>query len=344
VNLIGDHTDYTGGFVLPMAIDLGTTVCVRPRAGEGSIELTSADADGMASIPIGGALGPGGNASHGSARSVATIEPLWARYAAAGVAAAQPSLGGTGWVTSSLPIGAGLSSSTSLVVGVAVALGLPIGPARSVESARLCQQAEQLACGVPGGMMDQLAALAGIDGHALLINCTSLEITPIAIPVGVDVVAAHCGRPRLLAGSPYAERRAQCDAAAALVGPLSQASAGDLAGIVNPVVRRRARHVLSENERVLGFAEALAKGDLAGAGQLMLQSHESLARDFEVSVPALDALVEALVSLPGVFGARLTGGGFGGCVVALTERGAVHPGMVPYRCWVVRPSGGATAW
>jgi galactokinase len=192
--------------------------------------------------------------------------------------------------------------------------------------------------------MDQLAALAGTEGHALLIDCTSLEITPIVIPAGVDVIVAHSGQPRRLAGSAFAERRAQCDAAAALVGPLSSARVPDLAGIGDPIVRRRARHVLSENERVRAFAQALGAGDLTGAGQLMLQSHESLARDFEVSTAALDSLVEELLSLPGVLGARLTGAGFGGCAVALTERGAVDPGMVPYRCWVVRPSGGAKAW
>jgi galactokinase len=155
---------------------------------------------------------------------------------------------------------------------------------------------------------------------------------------------AHSGQERLLSASAYAERRSECDRAVELIGPLSQAATTDLAAIADPVVRRRARHVLSENGRVRAFAEALASGDLAAAGQLMLQSHASLADDFQASTPALDALVETLVSTPGVLGARLTGAGFGGCVVALTERGAVNPGMVPYRCWVVRPAGGAKAW
>jgi galactokinase len=336
VNLIGDHTDYTGGLVLPMAIDLGTTVCLRSYPMAASVELTSADEEGTATVPIAVVdAGAGFTSPPG---------PLWARYVAAGVAAAKPAVGGRGRVTSTLPIGAGLSSSTSLVVAVAVALGLPTGPDDAVASARLCQQAEQLACGVPGGLMDQLASLGGVEGHALLIDCTSLELEPIAMPAGVEVLVAHSGQDRLLSLTAYAERRSECDRAAALIGPLSRARRADLAAIADPVVRRRARHVLSENERVRAFAVALAAGDLATTGQLMLQSHDSLAKDFEASTPALDSLVEALVATPGVLGARLTGAGFGGCVVALTERGAVNPGMVPYRCWVVRPAGGAKAW
>lgn len=349
MNLIGDHTDYTGGLVLPMAIDLGTTVCVRPDPAHANLELTSADEEGVATVPIRLGIGDIGPAPDAAQRSTptgskASVKPLWARYVAAGVAVARPATGGCGRVTSNLPIGAGLSSSTSLVVAVAVALGLATGPANAVASARLCQRAEQRACGVPGGIMDQLAALAGVEGHALLIDCTSLAIDPIAMPAGIDVLVAHSGQERLLSASAYAERRSECDQAAALVGPLSRASIGDLAAIADPVVRRRARHVLSENERVRSFAVALGAGDLAAAGQLMLQSHDSLARDFEVSTPALDALVDALVSAPGVLGARLTGAGFGGCVVALTERGAVRPSSVPFRCWVVRPAGGAKAW
>ncbi|MBO0729817.1 MAG: hypothetical protein J2P57_11195, partial [Acidimicrobiaceae bacterium] len=171
--------------------------------------------------------------------------------------------------------------------------------------------------------------------HALLIDCTTDEVSPVAIPDGVEVVAVHSGEARRLADSAYAERWADCEAAAAVIGPLRKASLADLAAISNPRVRRRARHVIAENARVLAFADAIGDGDLRRAGQLMGESHASLREDFEVSTPALDALVARLQATPGVWGARLTGAGFGGCAVALTTPGAVQTG------WKLTPSAGA---
>jgi len=207
-------------------------------------------------------------------------------------------------VHSDLPVGAGLSSSSSLTVAFALAAGFR---GSALELARLCQRAETLGSGVPGGIMDQLCSAAGVEGAALLIDCTSLEVAAVPLPAGAEVIVAHSGQPRTLVGSDYAQRRRECEAAAAVLGPLRVASADDAAGLSDPVARRRARHVVSENARVLAAADALQAGDLAAAGSLMDESHRSLAEDFDVSTPALDALVEHLRATPGVKGARLTG-------------------------------------
>lgn len=317
VNLIGDHTDYTGGLVMPMAIDLGTTV--EGERGGDFVRLMSEELEGQAVVELG-------------IDDPAAVSPDWARYVAGVVAAVRPSSGFAGRVSTTLPVGAGLSSSAALEVSVALALGLSGSP---VEVALACQQAEQRASGVPSGVMDQLASVAGVAGHALLIDCTSLTVSPRPVPEGVDVVVVHSGETRTLVGSAYAERRASCEAAESIIGPLREAATGDLAQLKDAVVRRRARHVVTENQRVRDFAAVLAAGDLMDAGRLMHESHWSLAAEFEVSTPGLDALVARLASTPGVFGARMTGAGFGGCVVALTEAGAVDEG------WHVAPSAGA---
>ena len=308
VNLIGDHTDYTGGLVLPMALEMGTTV-VGSRRGS-SVQLTS---------PV-----------EGGGSYVSAV---------AGMVAGGGDIGFVGRITSNLPIGAGLSSSASLEVAVALALGSPL---RGLELARLCQEAEQVASGVPCGIMDQLASVAGSSEHALLIDCWEESVTPVPVPPAdeVEIVVVHSGEERrLAAGSDYADRRAACEAAELLVGPLRMASLSSVAAIEDPVLRARARHVVSENTRGRLFAGALAGGDLVGCGDLMVQSHRSLAGDFEVSTPGLDRLVIDLISTPGVFGARLTGAGFGGCVVALARPGAID--LDGYRGWRVRPGGGA---
>jgi galactokinase len=276
VNLIGDHTDYAGGLVLPIAIQLGTTI--EGRRGGDRVDLVSDVADEQ-----------------------------FARFVAAVVAESETTAGFTGTVTSTLPIGAGLSSSASLEVAIALAIGA------TGDIAALCQRAEQRATGVPCGRMDQLASVHGRDGRALLIDCSTYAIRPVRIPNDVEIVVVHSGEERTLATSAYAERRAQLEA-------------GDA---------RRVRHVATENERVLAFADALESDDLARAGALMVESHVSLRDDYEVSTPTLDALVESLVATDGVHGARLTGAGFGGCVVALTEPGVLAVG------WKVTASGGA---
>jgi galactokinase len=248
------------------------------------------------------------------------------------VAVVRPTSGGIGTVRTTLPIGAGLSSSAALEVAVALALGFDGTP---LELALACQRAEQVASGVPCGVMDQLTSAAGIAGHALLIDCTALTVQPVHLPDDVAIVVVPSGQQRALAGSAYAERRAQCEAAAALIGPLATATPDDANGIGDDLLRRRARHVVTENRRVTAFADALSSGALTDAGQLMVESHRSLADDFDVSTPALDHLVDILLATDGVYGARLTGAGFGGCVVALARPDA------DVRGWRLHASDGA---
>jgi galactokinase len=317
VNLIGDHTDYTGGFALPMAIEWGTTVEVE-RTGA-SVELTSTEEAQPATVAL-------------DVADPRAVEPAWARYVAGVVAVLRPQVGAVGTVRTTLPVGAGLSSSAALEVSVALALGFEGSP---LELALACQEAEHVASGVPSGVMDQLASTAGVQGSALVIDCSSLEVVPVALPAGVEVIVVHSGQARALVGSAYAERRAQCEAAAAVMGPLGEASEADVARLDDDVLRRRARHVVTENARVLAFADCLRSGDVAEAGRLMAASHASLATDFEVSTDALDALVAELSAVPGVYGARLTGAGFGGCVVALADAAS------PVRGWRLHPSAGA---
>ena len=319
VNLIGDHTDYTGGLVLPLAIDLATTVEVE-RGGDVVRLRSSAEAE-PAVVPL-------------DVADPSAVEPAWARYVAGVVAEVRPSAGAVGHVRSTVPTGAGLSSSAALEVAVALALGFEGSP---VELALACQRAEQRASGVPSGIMDQLASTAGVAGAALLLDCSALAWEAVPLPEDMEVVVVHSGQARALVGSPYAERRRQCEAAEALVGPLATASPEAVEAIADPVVRRRARHVVTENGRVRSAAVALAAGEAAEAGRLMAASHASLRDDFEVSTPRLDALVGDLHAAPGVHGVRLTGAGFGGCVVALTERGALPSD----RGWHVRAVAGA---
>jgi galactokinase len=324
VNLIGDHTDYMGGLVLPMAVDLATTV--RATQGGDVVELRSDRLDGEVRLPL-------------PVDRPERVEPSWGRYVAGVLAEADlgPGFGLRGTVSSTVPVGSGLSSSAALEVAVALALGARGEPD---EVAALCQRAEQVATGVPCGIMDQLASVAGVEGHALLVDCDSLEVTPVPVPDDVAVWVLHSGQERALAGSAYADRRRQCEAAADLVGFLPGADPDDVEAIDDPVLRSRARHVRSECERVRRFADAISAGDAAAAGAEMWASHASLRDDFEVSTPQLDALVDALRGIPGVHGARLTGAGFGGCVVALARPDA-DLGDVVGRSWRVRPAAGA---
>ncbi|MCB0971324.1 MAG: galactokinase, partial [Acidimicrobiales bacterium] len=228
---------------------------------------------------------------------------------------------------------AGLSSSAALEVAVALALGFDGSP---VALAELTQRAEQRASGVPCGIMDQLASAAGVADHAVLIDCHRLTVRPVPMPRGLEVRVIHSGEPRELAGSAYADRKAELGAAEAVVGPLRLLDdVARLDVIADDVVRRRARHVVTENGRVRAAVAALSDGDGATLGRLLGESHRSLRDDLEVSTPALDALVDGLAATPGVHGARLTGAGFGGCAMAVCEPGALDIG------WRVHPARGA---
>jgi len=319
---MGDHTDYNDGFVLPMALDRACVVEATP-ASDGLVRAASRELAGRVAVAVDGRTEP------------RLVEPGWGRFVAGVVrvlVARGASIRGAELeVASSVPVGSGLSSSSALSVALTLALadlgGLSLD---TIETARLALAAEVEATGVPGGLMDQLAALFGRPGHALLIDCRTPTIEPVPIAPSVAVIVVHCGLPRTLADSAYAARRAECEEVAARLGiaALRDATLEQVADAP------RARHVVTENARVLDTASALRTGDLDALGRLLLASHASLRDDYEVSTPALDALVGSLVE-SGAVGARLTGAGFGGCVVALARRaeglGVLDRAMDRYR-------------
>ena len=324
VNLIGDHTDYAGGLALPCAIDLGITI--RGQRTNERIELRSESMGGVTSFDLGTSI------------DIASLEPRWGRYVAAVSQECGSRTGCIGDISSTLPTGAGLSSSAAFEIALALALGFSGSP---MELARLGQRAELQAVGVPCGLLDQLSIVFGKAGHAMVIDFADNSIENVPCPDELDIWIVHSGQERQLVDSAYAERRASCELAAQRIGPLATVSAGDLARLDGELLRR-ARHVATECERVRQAARALQSNDPIRLGQLMLESHASLRDDFDVSTSVLDQLVDRLAAMPGVFGARLTGAGFGGCVVALCERGVVdNPNSVSGRGWIVRPSDGA---
>jgi len=305
VNLVGEYTDHVGGLVLPLAID--RHIEVELHRGVPWVELVSADEDDGAVVFLDEPYEP------------AMVQPSWARYVAGAAAVVHAVVGGRGFVRTTLPIGAGLGSSEALTVAVALALGFDGTP---LDLALACRQAEQLATGLPAGVMGPLASAAGVAGHALLIDCTALDVTPVAIPDGVQVIVVDSGERPTALTSFAGVRRAQCEEAAKLVGSLRTATLDDVAGIAQDDLRRRARHVVNENARVAAFAEALRSGSLVDAGELLVESHASLRDDLDVSTATMDELVAALVATPGVYGARIMGAGFGGCALALCDDGA----------------------
>jgi galactokinase len=310
VNLIGDHTDYQDGLCLPMAIDRDVVVAFEHR-DDRRIRVTSLDLDGVVEVDL--------TDGSGATRASTPESPEWGALVEA-IARALASRGHRlagmeAAVASTIPLGAGLSSSAAFEVALVLALARVSTVALAPREVALVAQAAELhATGVPCGIMDQLASVSGRAGHALLLDCRTLDVQALALPSGLDVLVVHSGLPRVLADSAYAERRAACEAAAARLGvrALRDATPEQVAD------DRRARHVVSENARVRAFADALRRSDLDALGPLMLASHASLRDDFEVSTPELDLLVELLVE-EGARGARLTGAGFGGCVVALVD-------------------------
>ena len=325
VNLIGDHTDYTGGMVLPMAIDRYTTITAKPL--EGAIQLTSENQPDKLNckLPI---VEP------------ASTVPAWGRYVTGVAHLLQVTRGFSGSVSTTLPLGGGLSSSAALELGTALMLGLvnELPALTSLELAQLCRRAEHLATGVPCGIMDQLACASGVAGSALLIDCHSLLVSPIEIPRDVNIYVQFVAH-RQLASSAYSDRVAQCAQAEQHIGPLRLAEVGSVRDIDNEILRRRALHVLSENDRVRRATVALTLQDMTTFGQLMNESHQSLRDNFEVSTQQMDEAVRNAQQTPGVFGARMTGGGFGGCIVIVADSTANIDNLEG--AMLVKPVGGA---
>ena len=312
VNLIGDHTDYQEGLCLPIAIDREVAVAYRPR-DDGRVIVRSLDLDGTVEIEAGGSDELG-------RVDPRRVSPHWGRTVAGVVRVlamlGRPSIGIDAAVASTVPIGSGLSSSAAFEVALAGALAdVAEWPLAGLDLARAAQEAEHVGSGMPCGIMDQLASVAGRAGHALLLDCRSLSVDAVPLPSGLGIAVVHSGLPRSLEQSAYAQRRAACEASAARLGLPTLRDATPALVADDPI----ARHVVSENDRVAQFAIAMRHGELDELGRLALESHRSLAVDFLVSTPELDRLV-ALAIEHGAFGARLTGAGFGGCVVALVPR------------------------
>ncbi len=310
VNLIGEHTDYNDGFVLPLAIERAVWIALRPR-NDRLVRLISLEFDSEGYFELDRLAKAGG----------------WLEYPKGVAWALQEAglelRGFEGVLSGDVPRGAGLSSSAALELAVAkafqVASGFDWQPARM---AQLAQRAENQWVGVNCGIMDQLISAAGVAHHALLIDCRSLELTPVPLQPSSTVVILDTATRRGLVDSAYNERRRQCEAATHFFGvaalrDVSLAQFSAAAARLEPVMAKRARHVISENERTLQAAEAMRQGNSARLGQLMNESHASLRDDFEVSSAALNTMVEAAQAHPGCFGARMTGAGFGGCAVAL---------------------------
>ena len=321
VNLIGEHTDYNDGFVLPMAIDRAAWLAFRPRADD-RVVVSALDFDDSTTEFDLGTLAQHAGEPHAEG---------WAEYArgvawAFGERGQALTRGLDGVVAGDVPVGAGLSSSAALELALARAFAttsaLPWDP---TAAALLSQRAENAWVGVNSGIMDQFIAAKGQAGHALLIDCRSLESRLVPVPASVAVVVLDTATRRGLVDSAYNERRGACERAAAYFGvkalrdvtiEVFEARGGDL----DAVTRKRARHVITENARTLAAADALERGDVAALGALMDASHVSLRDDFEVSRPELDAIVRLARAHPACLGARMTGAGFGGCGVALVER------------------------
>jgi galactokinase len=313
VNLIGEHTDYNEGFVLPMAIDRAVWIALRARPGR---DVVAASLDFAEETAF---------ALDGLQRGA----PGWGEYVkgtAWALAGAGHRLAGwEGVVAGDVPIGAGLSSSAALEMAAARAFAAVSGLAWDpVVMAQLARRAENEWVGVGCGIMDPLIIGAGREGHAVLIDCRSLEMRHVPLPPGTAIAVLDTSTRRELTGSAYNERRAQCEEAARALGVKALRDATPAAleargGTLSDVVRRRARHIVTENVRTLGAAEAMEAGDARRLGRLMNESHVSMRDDFEISTPVLDAMVEFAQAAAGGHGARMTGGGFGGCVVALVD-------------------------
>ncbi|HQE73503.1 MAG TPA: galactokinase [Myxococcota bacterium] len=324
VNIIGEHTDYHDGFVLPTAIDLRSYAVASGR-DDGILRIYAADYDGSVQVAL-DELRPFQQIDWRSY----TCGPFWSW-----LKAEHPFTGADVVIGSNVPAGGGLSSSASIEVtllGIAKALSNEILSCLNI--AIIARAAENLFCDVPCGIMDQMASSCGQKHKALLIDCRSLETKLVATPNDWVFVVADSGVPRSLATGEYARRRSECDAGMKTITQLykhvraardvSMDMLNTVKGRIPEVSFRRLRHAISENERTLTAADALKTGGIYLTGQLMQQSHESLAKDYEVSCRELDTLVEIASGIKGCVGARLTGAGFGGNTVNLVHKDAAN--------------------
>lgn len=324
VNLIGEHTDYNDGFVMPVAIDLACWVAIAPR-DDRRLVVRSHNLQETVELDL--------DEAHPRPRK------SWTDYVQGVAVVLQQSgrrlRGANVLIQSEVPIGSGLSSSAAIEVATGLALLSNSGePMKKLDLARACQRAENEFVGARCGIMDQFAACFGQPGHALLLDCRSLESRPLPLPAEVALVICDSGVRHELAGGEYNTRRAQCESGVRVLArhrpqihALRDATMGDLerdSKELDEVVYRRCRHVVTENARVLQAAEALEKRDLREFGRLMAESHRSLREDYEVSCAELDLLEELAGHSAGVYGARMTGGGFGGCTINLVEREQVE--------------------
>ncbi|MGO8691654.1 MAG: galactokinase [Thermoguttaceae bacterium] len=311
VNLIGEHTDYNDGFVLPLAIDRAVWIALRPRKDR-RVAVHSIDYNESGEFALNGMV-------HEKAHWIEYLKGVaWALHDAGFTLS-----GWEGVLSGDVPLGAGLSSSAAVEMATArafaVAGGLPWDPAGM---AKLGQRAENKWIGVNCGIMDQMISASGRAGHAMLLDCRSLETRPAPLSADVAVVVLDTSTRRGLVDSAYNERRAQCEAAAKFFGvkALRDVTPEEFQrrqSEMDPTTRRRARHVITEDDRTLRAVEAMARGDMAALGKLMNESHASLRDDYEVSSDALNAMVECAAAHAACYGARMTGAGFGGCAVAV---------------------------
>ncbi len=356
VNLIGEHTDYNDGFVMPIAIEFYTWVAVRGRPDR-MLHVHSEQFHEAAKFSLDALAGAPRHHWSDFIRGVAAV-----------LQAHGHTLSGANLlVEGQVPMGSGLSSSASLEVATALALlSAAHIDAPPLEVAKQCQQAEHEFVGTRCGIMDQFISVFGRAGHALLLDCRSLHCEPLAIPGDTRLVICNSMVKHAHASNGYNQRRADCEMGVRFlrqrlpnITALRDVTMADLEPFrdrLDDVIYRRCRHVISENQRVLDAATALRTSDLNRLGYLMAESHRSLRDDYEVSCRELDALVEIAGACEGVYGSRMTGGGFGGCTITVLQSGAVEKfqktikekyqketGIVP-DIWVCSAAQGAGAW
>ena len=320
VNLIGEHTDYNDGFVLPMTIEQSMWIALRPRDDQ-RVELISMDFEDLAQFSL-------DDITHGESWDEYVRGMAWALQKGG-----YPLRGWEGVLASDIPVGAGLSSSAALELSIARAFwAVSRWDWDPTEMALIAKRAENEWLGLQSGIMDQMICANGKDGHALLIDCRDLTSRLLPIPGGTAVVVLDTGIRRGLVDSAYNERVAQCQTASdffnvAALRDVSPETFELQSGKLDTLIRHRSRHVISENARTLQSAEAMTAGDAIALGKLMNASHVSLRDDYEVSSDELNTMVEIAKSRAGSLGARMTGGGFGGCAVALVKE-SVAPTFV----------------